>query len=63
MITVPILLPVAAEFGVDPLHFGVITIINLMIGLLTPPIGAVLYVMSPVTGMPVHEVFRGTAPS
>ncbi|MCC9741157.1 TRAP transporter large permease [Streptomyces sp. MNU89] len=62
VITVPILLPVAAEFGVDPLHFGVITIINLMIGLLTPPIGAVLYVMSPVTGMPVHEVFRGTAP-
>ncbi|MCC3653563.1 MULTISPECIES: TRAP transporter large permease [Streptomyces] len=62
VITVPILLPVATEFGVDPLHFGVITIINLMIGLLTPPIGAVLYVMSPVTGMPVHEVFRGTAP-
>lgn len=62
VITVPILLPIAVEFGVDPLHFGVITIINLMIGLLTPPIGAVLYVLSPVTKMPVHEVFRGTAP-
>ncbi|MGW0828528.1 TRAP transporter large permease [Streptomyces sp. NPDC002845] len=62
VITVPILLPIATEFGVDPLHFGVIVIINLMIGLLTPPIGAVLYVMSPVTNMPVHEVFRGTAP-
>ncbi|NIJ10166.1 tripartite ATP-independent transporter DctM subunit [Saccharomonospora amisosensis] len=62
VITVPILLPIAAEFGVDPLHFGVITIINLMIGLLTPPIGAVLYVLSPVTKLPVHEVFRGTAP-
>ncbi|EHR53079.1 TRAP transporter, DctM subunit [Saccharomonospora marina XMU15] len=62
VITVPILLPIAVEFGVDPLHFGVITIINLMIGLLTPPIGAVLYVLSPVTKLPVHEVFRGTAP-
>lgn len=62
VITVPILLPIAAEFGVDPLHFGVLTIVNLMIGLLTPPIGAVLYVLSPVTKMPVHEVFRGTAP-
>jgi tripartite ATP-independent transporter DctM subunit len=62
VITVPILLPIAVEFGVDPLHFGVITIMNLMIGLLTPPIGAVLYVLSPVTKTPVHEVFRGTAP-
>ncbi|MCR3722047.1 MULTISPECIES: TRAP transporter large permease [Prauserella salsuginis group] len=62
VITVPILLPIAAEFGVNPLHFGVLAIVNLMIGLLTPPIGAVLYVLSPVTKMPVHEVFRGTAP-
>ncbi|MEU3269350.1 TRAP transporter large permease [Saccharomonospora sp. NPDC006951] len=62
VITVPILLPIAVEFGVDPLHFGVIAIVNLMIGLLTPPIGAVLYVLSPVTNLPVHEVFRGTAP-
>ncbi|OLT17675.1 C4-dicarboxylate ABC transporter permease [Actinomadura sp. CNU-125] len=62
VITVPILLPIATEFGVDPMHFGVILILNLMIGLLTPPIGAVLYVMSPVSGVPVHEVFRGTLP-
>lgn len=62
VITVPILLPIAVEFGVDPLQFGVIAILNLMIGLLTPPIGAVLYVMSPVTKLEVHEVFRGTAP-
>mgnify|MGYP001165971580 CR=1 FL=1 len=62
VITVPILLPIAAEFGVDPMHFGVIVIMNLMIGLLTPPIGAVLFVMSPVARMPIHEVFRGTLP-
>ncbi|AXK32485.1 TRAP transporter large permease [Streptomyces armeniacus] len=62
VIAVPILLPIAEEFGIDPMHFGVVVIVNLMIGLLTPPIGAVLYVMSPVSGLPVHEVFRGTAP-
>jgi tripartite ATP-independent transporter DctM subunit len=62
VISVPILLPIATEFGVDPLHFGIIVILNLMIGLLTPPVGAVLYVLSSVTGISVHEVFQGTAP-
>lgn len=61
VIVVPILLPVAVEFGIDPLHFGVIVILNLMIGLLTPPIGGVLYVLSSVTDIPVEKVFRGTA--
>ena len=62
VITVPILLPVATQFGIDPLHFGVIVILNLMIGLLTPPMGGVLYVLSSVTGIKVAEVFRGVAP-
>jgi tripartite ATP-independent transporter DctM subunit len=62
VITVPILLPIAVQFGVDPVHFGVIAILNLMIGLLTPPIGAVLYVLSSVTDVSVDEVFRGTLP-
>jgi tripartite ATP-independent transporter DctM subunit len=62
VISVPILLPVATQFGIDPLHFGVIAILNLMIGLLTPPVGAVCYVLSSVTGIPVHEVFSGAAP-
>lgn len=62
VISVPILLPVAVQFGVDPLHFGVLVIINLMIGLLTPPIGPVLYVLSSATGISVEQVFRGTLP-
>ena len=49
-------------FGVDPVHFGVIVIVNLMIGLLTPPIGGVLFVLGSATKTPMHEVFRGTAP-
>jgi TRAP-type C4-dicarboxylate transport system permease large subunit len=43
-------------------HFGVIAVLNLMIGLLTPPMGGVLYVLSSVTGISVAEVFRGVAP-
>ncbi|WP_306368692.1 TRAP transporter large permease [Nocardiopsis sp. CC223A] len=62
VITVPVLLPIAAQFGVDPVHFGVIVILNLMIGLLTPPIGGVLFVLGSATRTPMHEVFRGTAP-
>ncbi|HEX6327893.1 MAG TPA: TRAP transporter large permease [Jiangellaceae bacterium] len=62
VLSVPILLPVAVEFGVDPVHFGVIAVLNLMIGLLTPPMGGVLYVLSSVTGISVAEVFRGVAP-
>jgi tripartite ATP-independent transporter DctM subunit len=62
LITAPVLLPVAAEFGVDPLHFGVVMILNLVIGLLTPPVGLVLYVLSSVTGAPLRRVVRGTLP-
>lgn len=62
VISVPILLPLAVEFGVDPLHFGVVVVLNLMIGLLTPPMGGVLFVLSSVTGVPVTEVFRGVSP-
>lgn len=62
LVTVPVLLPIAIEFGIDPIYFGVVMIINLMIGLLTPPVGSVLYITSSVTGQPVDVVFRGVAP-
>jgi tripartite ATP-independent transporter DctM subunit len=61
LIITPILLPVAVEFGVDPIHLGSIIIFNLMIGLLTPPMGGVVFVLSSVTGIPVERVFRGAA--
>jgi tripartite ATP-independent transporter DctM subunit len=59
LIITPILLPVAVQFGIDPLHFGAIVIFNLMIGLLTPPMGGVCFVLSSVTGIPVERVFKG----
>jgi len=61
LIITPILLPVAAEFGVDPIHLGSVIIFNLMIGLLTPPMGGVVFVLSSVTGLSVERVFRGAA--
>ena len=61
LIVTPILLPVAVAFGIDPLQFGSIVIFNLMIGLLTPPMGGVCFVLSSVTRIPVHRVFRGAA--
>lgn len=62
LITVPVLLPAAIEFGIDPLHLGIVMILNLVLGLLTPPVGLVLYVLSSVTGASVQTVTRGTVP-
>ena len=62
LITVPVLLPAAQEFGIDPLQLGIVMILNLVLGLLTPPVGLVLYVLSSVTGASVQTVIRGTVP-
>ncbi|GGY00848.1 ABC transporter permease [Litchfieldella qijiaojingensis] len=61
-ILVPVLLPVAVAAGVDPVHFGVIMVLNLMIGLLTPPVGMVLYVLSRVSNISFERCMRGTLP-
>ena len=58
VITTPIFLPVATAFGIDPVHFGVIMILNLGIGLCTPPVGAVLFVGCAVGRIGVGEVIR-----
>lgn len=62
LIIVPVLSPVAETFGIHPMHFAAIVIFNLLIGLLTPPVGLVLFVLSSVTRMPVAEVIRGVLP-
>jgi len=58
VITTPIFLPVATAFGVDPVHFGVIMVLNLGIGLCTPPVGAVLFVGCAVGRIGVGEVLK-----
>lgn len=58
VITTPIFLPVATAFGVDPVHFGVILILNLGIGLCTPPVGAVLFVGCAVGRIPIWQALQ-----
>ena len=62
LILVPVLAPVATQFGLDPLHIGMVIIFNLMMGLLTPPVGLVLFVLSSVTDIPVSRIIRGVVP-
>lgn len=62
VITTPIFLPVATAFGVDPVHFGVILILNLGIGLCTPPVGAVLFVGCAVGKIPIWQAVRSIWP-
>ena len=62
LIMVPVLAPIADIFGIDGTHFAVMVIFNLMIGLLTPPVGLVLFVLSSVTQIPVTRVIRGVLP-
>ena len=59
LILTPILLPVAVGYGIDPLQFGSIVIFNLMIGLITPPMGGVVLRPQLGDGIPLERVFRG----
>ncbi len=58
LVMVPVLLPIAVSFGIDPLHFGVIVVMNLSIGMITPPYGITLYVASSVANRSVLQVSR-----
>ena len=58
----PLLLPAAAAAGIDPIHFGVIIVVNLMIHGLTPPLGMLIYVVSGVTRVPPPALFRAVLP-
>lgn len=60
-ILVPVFIPLIQKLGIDPVHFGVIMILNLMIGTLTPPFGTVLFVLSSVAKVPVERVAKDTA--
>ena len=61
-ILVPVLLPLMAKVGVDPVHFGLIMVLNLMIGLLTPPVGMVLYILARVANISFERATRACLP-
>jgi len=62
IIGTPIFLPVAQAFGIDPVHFGVIMILNCGIGLITPPVGSVLFVGSAIGGIPMTQALKSIWP-
>ncbi len=62
VLLVPILVPIAQGYGINPVHLGVIFELNIMIGLLTPPMGLSLYLLSTVTGKKLSEVRKAVVP-
>lgn len=62
VLTAPLLFPIAAQLGINPIHFAVIMVANVEIATLTPPIGLNLFVMSSIAKIPVEDVVRGVVP-
>jgi C4-dicarboxylate transporter DctM subunit len=62
LILAPILFPIAVQLGIDPIHLGIIMVVNMEIGLITPPVGLNLFVTSAVTGMKLTEVIKAAWP-
>ena len=62
LIATPILLPIATSIGIDPIQFGIMMVLNCGIGLLTPPVGAVLFIGSAVSGVKMERLVKATLP-
>ena len=62
IILVPVFMPIIQSVGIDPVHFGLVMTLNLMIGTITPPVGIVLFVVSRVANLPFEVVTKATAP-
>jgi TRAP-type C4-dicarboxylate transport system permease large subunit len=62
VVTVPLIVPIAQQFGVDPIHLGVIFLANLEIGFITPPVGINLFIASFRFNRPITELYRASLP-
>ncbi len=62
VIVAPLVFPIAIELGIDPIHLGIIMVVNMEIGMITPPVGLNLFVTSGVAGMPVLDVVKAAMP-
>ena len=62
LVIVPILIPTAKLLGIDMVHFGIVVTVNLMIGLITPPYGLLLFIMGNITGESIKHIVRETLP-
>jgi C4-dicarboxylate transporter DctM subunit len=62
LIVVPVFIPAAQALGIDMVHFGVMVVVNVMLGLVTPPYGLLLFVMTSITGVPLRAIVREVIP-
>lgn len=62
LILSPIFMPIATQLGIDPIHLGIVMVVNMEIGMITPPVGLNLFVTSGITGMSLWEVLKASAP-
>ncbi len=62
LIFTPIFLPIVVDLGIDPIHFGIIMVLNLSVGLCTPPVGSVLFIGCSVAGLPIDKVIKPLMP-
>lgn len=62
LIVAPIVFPIAMQLGIDPIHLGIIMVVNMEIGMITPPIGLNLFVTSAITGMSLSKVVKAATP-
>jgi tripartite ATP-independent transporter DctM subunit len=62
LVVVPVLIPTAQALGIDMVHFGVVVVVNIMIGLITPPYGLLLFIVAKLSDAPLSAVIRDTLP-
>jgi tripartite ATP-independent transporter DctM subunit len=62
LVILPVLLPTAQALGIDPVHFGIVAVVNIMIGLVTPPYGLLLFMMAKIAQVPLRELVREVLP-
>lgn len=62
LIIVPVFIPTAVALGIDPVHFGVVAVVNIMIGLITPPYGLLIFIMQSITGARLKDIFSDLVP-
>ncbi|HWT30055.1 MAG TPA: TRAP transporter large permease subunit, partial [Propylenella sp.] len=62
LIVVPVFIPTAEALGLDMVHFGVVVVLNIMLGLITPPYGLLLFIMTNIAGVPLRDIVREVMP-
>lgn len=62
LVVVPVLIPTAQALGIDMVHFGVVVVVNIMLGLITPPYGLLLFIMTRIAEVPLRDLVRDTMP-